>query len=294
MRKTLSILTFTLALAVLFSLPASAQQLTPNTTLCAAQTATQNSICLTATSGSSPTWGIYNQTGIYVDGEYELVILSNSQTISGSNQYVPVSRGNRGGKGSPAAHLNGARAWIAMIPSLNTAGGSNSGGANGFDFGTQHGDYGACTRTSIAFLPHIWVDQNVKRDCNVSGVYVDYAPQAGLDYPSPTPLTAIVANTALSVSSGRYILNTKAGVIALTLAAPTAGSQDGMVITITSNNGANADTLTATGLIQTGGAGSPYTTATFGVTTAYNGASLTLYSYNGFWYVLSSVNVSFS
>lgn len=293
MRKILLILNIPI-MALAFLAPAFAQSVTPNTTTCAALTVTSNVICLVATSGSSPTWGIYNQTGLYIDSEYILVQLNNQQTVSGSSQYVPISRSNRAGQGQPTAHANGARVWVAGIPSLNPSGGSGNGGANGFNFSQATGDVGTCTRTAVAFLPTIWPNRNIKRDCTSTGVWVDYAPMAGADFPSPTPISTIAANGALSVSSGRYILITKAGVIALTLAAPTVGVQDGMVITITAANGAFADTLTATGLLQTGGAGSPYTTATFGVTTAYNGASLTIYSWNGYWYVLSSQGVTFS
>lgn len=262
---------------------AMAQTATPNTTLCAAQTKTQTSVCLTATTG------VVNQTGVYVDGEYELVLLANSQVVCTGPCQVPVSRNNRNAGSGPTAHANASIAWIALTP-----GQSRVPGANGFDLSTTVTDIGACTRTAVTYLPHIFVNRNIKRDCTTTGAWVDYAPASGLDYPSPSPLTTIAANGALSVSSGNYALITKAGVIALTLAAPTAGVQDGMVIVIKANNGAFADTLTATALIQTGGSGSPYTTATFGVTSAFNGASLTLQSYGGFWFVVASTNVAFT
>jgi hypothetical protein len=277
--KTLIKLLIALALPVL----AVAQTATPSTTLCAAQTNTQTSVCLTSTTN------VVNQTGVYVDQEYELVVLSNNQTVCTGPCTVPVSRNNRNAGSGPTAHANSSIAWIALTPTLSTVP-----GVNGFSISPTISDIGTCTRTTQVYLPKIYPNRGAKRDCNTAGYWVDYAPVSGLDYPSPTPLASITANGALSVSSGNYVLNTKAGVIALTLAAPTAGVQDGMVITITANNGAYADTLTATGLLQTGGAGSPYTTATFGVTTAYNGASLTLKSYNGYWYVVASVNVAFT
>jgi hypothetical protein len=290
--KNLNKIAFVLVLLTAFG---AAQSLTPNTTLCAAITATQTNICLTATSGSSPNWSIVNQTGIYVDGEFMVVGLSNSQVISGTSQQVPVSRNNRYAGSGPTAHANGAIAWIATKGS-----GSAIPGVNGFTVGTTISEIGPCTRAAIVYLPHIYPARNMKRDCaqagtaTLAGMWVDYAPKSGTDYESPTPPQLVAANSALSVSSGNYILITKAGVIALTLAAPTAGVQDGMVITITADNGAFADTLTATALLQTGGAGSPYTTATFGVTSAFNGASLTLKSYGGFWFVVASVNVAFT
>jgi hypothetical protein len=258
----------------------SAQTATPSTTLSAAQSATATTVCLTATTG------VVNQTGVYVDQEYELVQISNNTSVPAGPACVPVSRNNRNAGSGPTAHANAALAWIAYTPANSVVPGSN-----GFSTSTTMNDIGVCTRTAQTYLPHIFVNRGIKRDCNVSGQWVDFAPAAGLDYPSPTPLTTIAANTALSVSSGNYALITKAGVIALTLTAPTAGVDDGMVISITADNGANADTLTATSLLQNGLNGSPFTTATFGVTSTYLGGTLVLKAYNGFWFVVSAVGV---
>lgn len=281
--KTLK-LTLVFALAV-FGL--SAQSLTPNTTLCAAVTSTATSICLTATTGTSPGWSIVNQTGIYVDNEYMLVLLSNSQTVTGSSQYVPVSRGNRAGTGAPTAHNNSAVAWIATTPSNGTP------GENGFAYGTNVRDTGPCVRANSAFLPHILVDLSLKRDCvalpgvttGTVGNWVDYFQATGdPQYGGPQLVTT---NGALSVSSGYYLV-TKAGVEAMTLAAPTAGAQDGLTITIQSTT-ANAHTLTATGLLQVGTAS--VNLATFA---AQAGAGLVLRAYNGKWVLISSVGITFS
>ncbi len=273
------------------ALALSAQTATPNTTLCAAQTKTATSVCLTATTG------IVNQTGIYIDQEYELVQLSNSQVVCTGPCSVPVSRNNRNAGSGPTAHVNAQLAWIALTPSQSIVP-----GVNGFSLSTTMDAIGPCTRATSVYLPIIYVNRGIKRDCNVggtlaagqSGVWVDYAPKSGLDYPSPTPLVTLAANGALAIASGNYELITKAGVIALTLAAPTAGIDDGKVITISANNGAYADTLTATALLQTGGGSSPYTTATFGATTAFNGATLTLKALGGFWFVVSSTGVAFT
>jgi hypothetical protein len=75
---------------------------------------------------------------------------------------------------------------------------------------------------------------------------------------------------------------------ALTLAAPTAGTDDGLEITIFSDT-ANAHTLTATALLDTGTAS--VNLATFA---AQKGAGLTLEAYNGRWKVLCSVGITFS
>lgn len=84
-----------------------------------------------------------------------------------------------------------------------------------------------------------------------------------------------------------YVVN-KAGTDAMTLAAPTATTDDGLQITITSNT-ANAHTLTATGLLLTGSAS--VNTATFA---AQKGAGLTLMAYQAKWIVLSQIGITFS
>lgn len=257
-----------------------AQTATPTTTLCAAQSQTATTVCLTSTTN------VVNQTGIYVDQEYELVQIGNNSAVCTGPCNVTVSRNNRNAGSGPTYHANASIAWLALTP-----GKSVIPGVNGFFLGTNMNDIGTCTRTANTYLPHIYVNRGIKRDCNTAGYWVDFAPGSGLDFPSPTPLVALTANQALSVSSGNYVLTTKAGVIALTLAAPTAGVQDGMVIVITAFNGANIDTLTATALLQNGATGSPYTTATFGVTTNIVGASLTLKAIGGFWFVMSSTGV---
>jgi hypothetical protein len=81
-------------------------------------------------------------------------------------------------------------------------------------------------------------------------------------------------------ASAAYVI-TKAGVLADTLAAPTVTTSDGVTIVVTSNT-ANAHTITATGLFQTG-------TATVNLATfaAFAGASITLMAYQGKWNVIS-------
>lgn len=283
MKKLISILAFA---ALGWPGLVHAQTATPNTTLCAAQTQAATTVCLTSTTS------IVNQVGIYVDQEYELVQLPANTTVCTGPCYVPVSRNNRAAGSGPTLHLNNSVAWLQLTPSQTVVPGSS-----GFSLSTNMTDIGPCTRSAQVYLPHIFVNRGIKRDCNsVSGTanaavgeWVDYAPESGLDFPSPTPLQAVPASGALSVSSGSYLI-TKAGVAALTLAAPTAGVQDGMVIKVTSGT-ANAHTITATSLFYNGGSGVPYTTATF---TAYAGAEIVLKAYNGYWYVVSTVNVTLS
>jgi len=95
------------------------------------------------------------------------------------------------------------------------------------------------------------------------------------------PVTAALVNGAVTISPG-VVVFTKAGVAAMTLAAPTAG-QEGTVIRFTSGT-ANAHTLTATGLIQDGVTGGAKNLATFA---AFVGSSLTLCAVNLKWHVVS-------
>ena len=91
--------------------------------------------------------------------------------------------------------------------------------------------------------------------------------------------SAISANGALPVVSGSVAV-TKAGVCAMTLAAP---SYAGVRLTVTSYSD-NAHTITATGLVHDGTTGA-HTTGTFA---AFKGASVTLEGYDGKWLVIAS------
>lgn len=276
MKNLNRILLFTLAASGLF-----AQTATPSTTLCAAATATATTVCLTSTTN------VVNQTGIYVDQEYMTVLLGNSQTLAATNAYVPVSRNNRSGLAGPQAHLNGAIAWLALTPDK-----SKVPGINGFEYSFNVGDSGSCIRSNQIYLPKIWPDRANKRDCNVGGtmvagqpgVWVDYAPESGLDLPTTSPIITITTSGAIPVSSGNYIITKSSAAAVMTLAAPTAGTMDGMVIKVYSQT-AQAHTITATSLVENGASGSPYTTITFG---AYIGSSITLKANNGVWLVVTS------
>lgn len=106
--------------------------------------------------------------------------------------------------------------------------------------------------------------------------------------PNGNPLTAAVtASGALPIANGSSMI-TKAGVAALTLAAPVAGTQDGTEIQLISDT-AFAHTLTATGLLLTGTAA--VNSATFA---PFAGAGLVLVAYQGKWAVTSSVAITFA
>lgn len=89
------------------------------------------------------------------------------------------------------------------------------------------------------------------------------------------------ASGALPLQAGTVMV-TKAGVAALTLAAPAAANV-GQRITVISTT-ANAHTITATGLIEDGVTGGSKTTATFA---AFGGASIVLEAYGSKWYVVA-------
>jgi len=106
--------------------------------------------------------------------------------------------------------------------------------------------------------------------------------------PGSNTVTAYDANGALAIAPGTATL-TKAGVNAMTLAAPTV-AQEGLILRVVSQT-ANAHTITATGLIDDGVTGGSKTTATFA---AFAGASIELMASNLKWAVISRNNVTVS
>lgn len=104
----------------------------------------------------------------------------------------------------------------------------------------------------------------------------------------PSPITLAAASGAITVQPSTVII-TKAGVAAMTLAAPTT-AQNGMILRVISST-AYAHTITATGLIDDGVTGGSKTTATFA---AFAGASIELVAYGGKWNVQSKNVVTIS
>lgn len=120
-----------------------------------------------------------------------------------------------------------------------------------------------------------------------------------------TPLGAFTAQAAASLGAGpfvplaasgainphlpgKYVITKSSGAAALTLAAPTAGIDDGVQIEVISTT-AQAHTITATGLLQTGSAS--VNEATYA---AHAGANIILQAYQALWYVVSQNQISFS
>jgi len=93
----------------------------------------------------------------------------------------------------------------------------------------------------------------------------------------------LVADGAITVKNGIcFIAKTVAGVVAATLANPTATTDDFKRLTIVSNQ-AQANTVTVTGGFGNGGAGEDVATAS-GVV----GDTLHLMAYQGYWYIIGA------
>ena len=150
-----------------------------------------------------------------------------------------------------------------------------------------HQVFGSGTDTINGIATGTGISQSINQIatfyCNVAGnwdVQFSQASQAGVG--------TLSVNGAIPPHTPHTWVITKAGVLTDTLAAPTATTDDGIVITVTSNT-ANAHTIQATGLLQTGTAS--VNLATFA---AQPGAGLTLMAYQGKWNVLNSVGITFS
>lgn len=147
--------------------------------------------------------------------------------------------------------------------------------------------FGAGTDTINGIATATGISQGVNTaavyTCAVAGNWE--APITSLWSTQPS---VISASGAILPHTGHTYVVTKAGVAAMTLAAPTATTDDGIEITITSDT-ANAHTLTATGLLDTGTAS--VNLATFA---ANKGAGLALMAYNARWKVICSVGITFS
>ena len=269
----------TLILTALAAVLAFPQTTVPSTTLCAAVTATQTSVCLASTTS------VVNQTGLYVDNEYMLVNLANNQTLGATNAMVPVLRG-RAGNGPPSLHNSGQTVWIALTSALSV-----NPGTNGFIMGTQLGDVGPCTRSTVTYLPHFWPDRGVVRDCNAAlGYWVDAVTGPIGQYtsaPMGEPIILSGASYTVSAHQAAVYVMTYAGAEAITLGAPTAGVDDFKVITFIGGS-AYAHVITSTGNLLTG------TTSKTGVLTfsAVAGSSCQLMAYQGKWILLSNQTVT--
>jgi len=102
------------------------------------------------------------------------------------------------------------------------------------------------------------------------------------------PFVLVAANGAIDPHTANRFLFTKAGVAAMTLAAPTAGVDDGLELQFISTT-ANAHTVTATGLFVDGAA--HVNVATW---SSNAGGQLSIVAYQGKWYVQNLQAVTMS
>jgi hypothetical protein len=122
----------------------------------------------------------------------------------------------------------------------------------------------------------------------IAAALPDPAAPAAVAATSMPALTRVTASGITPVRPSADYVITNAGVTALTLAAPTAGDDDGVTISLLSST-AFAHVLTATGLLGTGTAS--VNVATFA---AHQGAGLQLVAFNGKWLVTYAVAITFS
>ena len=101
-------------------------------------------------------------------------------------------------------------------------------------------------------------------------------------------VVAITASGAIDPHTPQSYAITKAGVAAMTLAAPTSGTDDGVTIEIFSTT-AFAHTVTATGLFQNGSGSVNLETAA-----ANAGAYLLIQAYQGKWQIMAAINWTLS
>lgn len=101
--------------------------------------------------------------------------------------------------------------------------------------------------------------------------------------------TALTGSTDVLGYPGSYYVKT-AGVDAMTLAAPTAGTDDYKRVRVISTTD-NAHTITTPANTIANGSSAKGDTLTFA---AKNGANVLLQAYGGLWYVLAALNVTLS
>ena len=105
-----------------------------------------------------------------------------------------------------------------------------------------------------------------------------------MSFPSHDP--AYAANGAIAIRSHTAVI-TKGTAAAMTLAAPTATTHDGVIVNIISTKAA-AHTVTATTI----GFNAGDATSDVGTFAAAIGNGMTVLAYQGEWYVLNNTNVT--
>ncbi len=232
--------------------------------------------------------------GVHLDGVNSIVTDQNANNTSLTASILALGAGYlAGGASGLTAHVGGGQgSAFALTTAVNSVGTVNSIGdsvklptsvAGGLvvvinDAALALQCFGASTDT----IDDITTTVGIEVPGKSTAVFV--CPVAGKWYSvkdSFLGLQVLSASGAMLPHVAATYVITKAGVAALTLAAPTATTDDGKVIVIT-NSTANAHTLTATGLFSTG-------TATVNLATfaAFAGSSITLMAYQAKWNVIS-------
>jgi len=122
-----------------------------------------------------------------------------------------------------------------------------------------------------------------------STVYPGVLTQDAINKLLGGPYVLLAASGAIDPHSAQRYMITKTGAIAaLTLAAPTAGADDGLAIEVISST-AFAHTVTMTGLMVDGAG--HVNSATF---PAAGGGAVDLIAFQGKWYVQNSQNITFA
>ncbi len=158
--------------------------------------------------------------------------------------------------------------------------------SSGFPIQVYGNNTAADTINSITTATGISLGQNQTATfvCTVAGNWV-----VQLNASTQPGIALISANAAIPPHVAHEYMITKTGSLAaITLAAPTSGTDDGLFITVTSST-AFAHTITATGLFVTGAAN--VNVFTFPATA---GGSITLMAYAGKWYPQCVVTGTFT
>jgi hypothetical protein len=117
---------------------------------------------------------------------------------------------------------------------------------------------------------------------DLTDVVVDSLTVGGVAVAAPTSHAYVAAGPIAETSGCVTLAKTVAGIMAMTLANPTADTDDFKVLHIL-NAQAQANYVTCTGGFGNGG--SSYDVATFG---AAVGNTLTVMAYQGYWYVIGA------
>lgn len=215
---------------------------------------------------------------------------SGLQTLSTTNSITAFSGGGQGSAVALTAMLNRVSTVAAAGDSVKlpaSAAGLEVGiinrGANPLQV------FGAGTDTVNGIVTTTGVSQGVNTfaiyTCSVAGNWE--VPLTALW--STSPQTIGTASPAIPAhTSHTYVFN-RAGVVAATIAAPTASTDDGVEIQFTSDT-AFAHTVTFTGNTLDSGAAAVLT-ATFA---AQKGAGFAIMAFNGRWKALYQIGVTFS